>query len=904
MAFGNSLVDLHMKVFSKFVVKEVIPPMMISLVIFTFVFLMRTIIDLAEKLIEYQYTLSEIGRLLLFSIPAILGYVISMSLLLGIIVGLNRLSADSEVIAINSSGISSHSFLRPLMGIAVIACLVNAWLLAVAVPWANQEYGKIILDHSREVVSAEVRPRIFNEDFQGFIIYVNDVDEEDSSRWKQVFIFDQSDIDYPKAILALHADLLPRGEGGTLDLNMAVSHIYTFPRKEPGQPSAVSRAFNNTFHLIEEEGLEERREEEKDNRAKTIPELLSDIDHEENIMVFKAAVRNRDRNPQPLQVLMEVGDKVVAYTTIEIPQTRGEDRALEIPMRLPTGYEQRALKIKISQGGQKLFEQNFGIDDFAERHYSYAVARQIGNERSLELINSKLIRQKTNAYWIEIHKKFALPFTCIIFALLGLPLGLSSRRGGKAYGYVVGITIFILYWGLLTTGERLALYERVSPAVGIWMPNMIFGIAAILLLFLRRRAELRLPGLGTFLYRIKSQEPEQPDGEPRTAKPRQQRTSALSGTRADYEQVGYGFGFPLVLDRYLIKTFITMFVLVFVIVYAVFSLVSFIDINNDIQKNNVDQAIIIDYFQYVAPETIRWVIPISTLMGTMICFALLSKNSEVIAFKSSGVSIYRLSIPVVIMALLISVFAFINNDFLVPATAPRLAEIKGIIRNRPIQTTKDPRNRWVLGENKNRIYHFQLYDEDKRQIDELHIFDIEPESYELVRHIFVHQADWNGSAWEAREGWITTFSGTTRHPEEITATQSLPIPETPLYFGQEIKPSDQMNFAELADYIDNLEDYGFSTTRENFDLSWKLSFPFLPLVMTLLGLPFAFSTARRGGPLTGIFISIGLVIIFWGMMSLFRALGQTGLLPALLAAWAPNIAFLGVGVLLFFTLRS
>jgi LPS export ABC transporter permease LptG len=892
-----------MRVFSKFVIREVIPPMTASLVIFTFVFLMRTIADLAEKLIEYQYTLSEISLLLLYSIPAILGYVIPMSLLLGIIVGLNRLSADSEVIALNASGISSHTFLYPLVGIAVFAWLANTWLLTEAVPWSNQEYGGIILNHSREVVSAEVKPRIFNEDFPGFIIYVNDIDQQDSRRWMRVFIYDQSDNDYPKAILARHADLISRGEG-VLDLNMAVSHTYTFPRNEPGQPSAVSRAINNTFHLIEEEGLEERREDDKDNRAKTIPELLSDVDREENLLIFRAAVRNTDRDAESLKVSMDVGGKMIAEKAVEIPQmAHGGEMNLEVPLRLTAGYEQQPLVITISQGRQTLLKREFGIEDFADRRYSFPLERQIRGRRSFELINSKLIRQKTNAYWIEIHKKFALPFTCIIFALLGLPLGLSSRRGGKAYGYVVGITIFILYWGLLTTGERLALYERVSPALGIWLPNIIFGLAAIILLFFRRRAELRLPGLGQFLFRFRSidQEPQEL-AEAGTKTPR--KAASTSTCSVSDERLGRDFGFPLIIDRYLIKTFLMMFILVFAIVYAVFSLVSFIDINNDIQKNNVDQAILFDYFQFVAPETIRWVIPISALMGTMICFALLSKNAEVIAFKSSGVSIYRLSTPVVVMALLISVFAFFNNDFLIPATAPRLAEIKGIIRNRPIQTTRDPRNRWVLGEQKNRIYHFQLYDEDRRLIEELHVFDIDPESYELRRHIYVRQAAWNGAAWESANGWLTSFSGTTRTPEEITSTRALPIPETPVYFGQEIKPSDQMNYAELADYIDTLEDYGFSTTRENFDLNWKLSFPFLPLVMSLLGLPFAFSTARRGGPLTGIFISIGLVIVYWGMMSLFRALGQTGLLPALLAAWAPNIAFLGVGVLLFATLRS
>ena len=893
-----------MRVLSKLVIREVIPPMTIALAIFTFVFLMRTIADLAEKLIEYQYTLDEIGRLLVYSIPAILGYVIPMSLLLGVIVGLNRLSADSEVIAITSSGINTHSFLFPLMGIAVIAWMANTWILTEAVPWANEAYSEIILSHTREVVAAEVHPRVFNEDFPGFILYIHDVDKDNNRRWQNVFIYDQNDPDYPRTTLARHADLITRRGSGTVDLNMAVSHTYTFPRDEPGQPSAVSRAVNNTFHLVEKDDLESQDDSAKDNRAKTIDELLGDVVREENVIVFRASVFNRGNQPQNVDVEMSVAGETVASDSVSVPPSGSSEKALQIPLRLVAGYEKQPLTIRVKQNGREIISREFSVEEFADRLYSYAVELQTDGVGGLELRNSKLLRQKTNAYWIEIHKKFALPFTCIIFALLGLPMGLSSRRGGKAYGYVVGITIFILYWGLLTTGERMALYERLSPAMGIWLPNIIFGVAAIFLLFFRRRTEIKIPLLSAFLFRLRAADNEETPAGSDGVKPASPARHRHEHSVSD-EHLGRVIGFPLLVDRYMIRTFIKMFVLVFLTVYAVFSLVNFIDINNDIQKNNVDPAILIDYFQYVAPDTIRWVIPISTLMGTMICFALLSKSSEVIAFKSSGISIYRISIPIVVMALMISVFSFYNNDILIPSTASRLAEIKGVIRNRPVQTMRDPRNRWVLGENRNRIYHFQYYNEEERRIEELHIFDINPESYELSRHIFVREADWDDDeGWEANEGWITSFRGTTRNAVEIAPAQPLPIAELPTYFGQEIKPSDQMNYAELSNYIDTLDAYGFATTRETFDLHWKLSFPFLPLVMMLLGLPFAFTTARRGGALTGIFVSILFVIIYWGMMSLFRALGQSGLLPALMAAWAPNIAFLGVGALLFATLRS
>lgn len=174
----------------------------------------------------------------------------------------------------------------------------------------------------------------------------------------------------------------------------------------------------------------------------------------------------------------------------------------------------------------------------------------------------------------------------------------------------------------------------------------------------------------------------------------------------------------------------------------------------------------------------------------------------------------------------------------------------------------------------------------------------------LKRRIYCQKAVWNGEQWLSTRGWEITYNGARSVSKAIPENSPLPIPENPTYFGQELRPADQMSYSELEGYVDNLKEYGLSTTSEEFELYWKLSFPFLPLIMTLLGLPFAFTRVRKSGALTGVAISICMVIIYWGMMTLFKAMGETGYLPALLAAWAPNISFAGIGILMFSTLKS
>jgi LPS export ABC transporter permease LptG len=895
-----------MKVLSKYIIREITPPMSISLLIFTFVFLMKTIADLAERLIEYQYSLDEIGRLLIFSIPAILGYVIPMSLLLGIIVGLNRLSADSEIISMTSGGISSHSLITPLLTLAVIAWAVNTWLLNDAVPMANQAYRELVIEHSSDIMSSNVKPHLFNEDFPGLIIYINEIETiRQTPEWHDVFIFDNSDQDNPKAIMAKRAWI--EGEKRTLDLVIENFHSYTFPRKELGKPTPVVQGFTNTFHLIEGETIDARLQASRENRSKNLNELIEDFEKERNVVTLRTVARNSGQTPVKLRFKIEADGLETAEDVIDIPPTMGRDATFEKDVRLDDGYEDKKLKLTLRHGGDRILVNDFSLQDFTQDLLTYPVASDVEINDSTALANARLIRKKTNQYEVEIHKKFALPFACIIFAMLALPLGLSSRRGGRAYGYVVGITIFIIYWGILSTGENLALHERVSPALGIWAPNILFAALALLLL-VRRRVEVRIPLLSAFLYRVQAaEEPKEDKSIPSWKAPAKIPGAEAEGQESpDISNVGRGLRFPPIIDRYMGRTFLTMFFLVFVTVYAVFSLVQFIDINNDMQKNNVNPIILIDYFQFAAPDTIRWIIPISTLMGTMICFGILSKNAEVMAFKASGVSVYRIGLPVIVISLVISMISFYNHDYIIPATAPRLAEIKGTIRNRPVQTLRDPRNRWVLGEDRDRIYYFHKYDEQKQELNELHVFEIDTSDYSLLRRVYAPLATWEstGQQWISEDGWTIRYEGNRSIPQEIDATEILPIPEDTSYFGQEIRPSDQMSYGELSDYIDNLRTYGLPFTREIFDLHWKFSFPFLPLVMTLLGLPFAFRTARKGGALTGVFISISMVVVYWGMMSLFRALGQSGLMPALLAAWAPNLVFLCLGALLFAAVRS
>lgn len=894
-----------MKILSKLVIREILPPMIISLVVFLLMLLMQTIARLAEKIIVEQYALSDVGLLLLYSIPMLLGYVIPMSLLLGIILGLNRLSSDSEIISVLSGGVSTHSLMLPILLVATFAAIFNFWLLSEAVPWSTDSFTRIMLDHSSETINSEVQPRIFNENFPGFIIFVNEIDPE-TGIWNKAFIVDKNDPANPSSIFADRARLIKSDTTGSIDLSVGNFYNYSFSYNKPDEPSQVIQGGSTSFHIVEGKNLEARVTGPKSEDSMRISELLKEIGKRENVYIFKSSIRNRTGNDRTLNVGIVTPDGQKVSKDVVFQPDPANDQIYEVYLSLPKSYGNSPLNLELIYNNKLVYSKLFAPKDFPERQNHLNLAQDLSLDTSFNVITPKIERLRTNLYWINLHKKFAIPFTCFIFAFLALPLGLSSRRGGKAYGYIIGIITFVAFWGLLSVGETLAKADHISPALGVWMPNLFFGVIAILLFF-RRKVEVRLPALN-FLLRVRSNEDfisetlfnEEDDMEKKDKKLSRPDDRNREGKNV---KLGKFFSFPPILDRYIIKTFLTMFVLVFMVMYAVFSLVQYIDRSNEIQKNDVDPAIILDFFKYQAPETVQWIIPISTLMATMICFGILSKYLEVTAFKSSGVSIYRLSVPVIFMAVIMSILSFANQDFIVPKTSDDLARVKAIIENGPAQSL-DPNNRWIRAENKQGFYYFRKYDDATLTLHELDVFQlVEGENY-LKRRIYCQKATWDGSKWLVSRGWEITYNGASGTTKEIPENSPLPIPEDPKYFGQELRPAEQMSYAELEDYVDNLKEYGLSTTSEEFELYWKLSFPFLPLIMTLLGLPFAFTRVRKSGALTGVAISIGMVIIYWGMMTLFKAMGETGYLPALLAAWAPNISFAGIGILMFSNLKS
>jgi LPS export ABC transporter permease LptG/LPS export ABC transporter permease LptF len=498
------------------------------------------------------------------------------------------------------------------------------------------------------------------------------------------------------------------------------------------------------------------------------------------------------------------------------------------------------------------------------------------------------LREKTRdfrSHWVEIHKKFALPFVCFIFVLVGLPLGVTTRKGGRTSGFTISIAIILLYYILITAGEKLAMDGKVSPFLGMWGPNILLFLAGAYL-FLKSLKEAALFSWLVGFFRKWKKAPEEVRmGRPLHKLPR------------------IHLRFPNILDRYVVRKYLAIFAIIFSGLLSVFIIVTFFERIDNVYTHDKPLSLFLQYIWFRVPEFVSLILPIAALTTALLALGILTKFNEVTAMKACGISVYRLIFPVLFMALVVSVFSFALQERILPRANNKAEEIWNRINDYPPRSRSYINRHWVLGREKNRIYHYDFFDPGLSVFSRLSIFDIDLASWSLSGRTYAEKAYLKEDRLRLAEGWTRTFSGTLPAGFEVQTERELAGVETKSYFLKEWKEPLQMTYSELRKYTAEVEEMGFEASRFKVDLNTKISFPFVCLIMTLLGIPFAFSMGKRGA-LVGIGLGVVIAMVFWLAIGLFRSLGYVSFLGPFLAAWSPNLVFGLIGVYLLFRLRT
>jgi len=493
---------------------------------------------------------------------------------------------------------------------------------------------------------------------------------------------------------------------------------------------------------------------------------------------------------------------------------------------------------------------------------------------------------------IELQRRFSQPLACLLLALAGLPLGVSSRKPGKSAAFVTTVFLAFLYFMAQVSLIGLAKQGRIEPVVAAWAPNAAFALIGLALLL-----RLEAPGDADWIGNVRGKIADTFRGVSSRLRQRETvRSRRLEGA-APFRIL------PQVIDTYLLSTYffnLVFWLTSFVLLTQVFT---FFELLSDILRNNISMTRVATYHLFLTPKLIYDYTPISAMVAVLITFAVLSKQNEVTAFKACGVSLYRLALPLLLASLALSGALFAFDYYVAPEANLIQDGIRNEIKGRAVRSFLRPDRQWIYGKGA-RIFHYKYFDPAERVMAGVHIYEFDTKVFRLLRHIYAERAQWQPGigTWIFQNGWSRNVDKVSDYQTWQVTTFS-EVTETPEHFLPEEKQYKQLNFHQLADYISELGQSGFDTIRLRVQYHRKFSVPFFPFILAIIAVPFSFWVGNRGA-MAAIGASFVIAIAYLAVNQLFEQVGNLNQLPPAVAAWSPNVVFLLAGLYAMTRMRS
>jgi lipopolysaccharide export system permease protein len=370
------------KILHRYIFREILVPFALGLGVFTFVLLLARLLRLIELVVNRGIPATSVARIFLYLLPAFLEITVPMAMLLAILVAFGRLSADSEITALRSSGVSLYQLAPPVATFVVLVTLGTAALAWYGRPWGNRALRTTMWEIARSRATAGLKPQVFNDDFPGLIIYAEQIDAT-TDRLDHVLIADERDPLQSNTVFARSGYMISDVEHETVTLRLIDGSIHT-------TDTAAGASYQTDFRSY---------------------------DVNLDLRATFADARQRPDDPKELTI------------------------------------HQLAAAI-------------------AAKHAA-------GKPATAELV--------------EYHRKFSIPFACVVFGLIALPLGIQPGRAVRSRGFAVSLVVIFAYYALLSTGQGFAEQGRLPPVVGLWLPNLVLGSIGVVLLHRAGREQLRPP---------------------------------------------------------------------------------------------------------------------------------------------------------------------------------------------------------------------------------------------------------------------------------------------------------------------------------------------------------------------------------------------------------------------------
>jgi len=419
-----------------YTLREFLPPFLLSAAVFTFVMLLDKLLDLLDMIVGKGIPVRTVVEVFLLLLPSMVAVVVPMGVLAGVLMAVGRMESDLEITAMKASGVSIFAIMRPLMAAAVLLTGVMVTFNNYVLPDANHMAKNLLLDIGTMRPAARIVPGMFVDDIENYRIIVEEKD----------------DITGELSNVVIH-ERVPGSPGRTITARHG--------RMEPLSA--------NRFRLLLSDGQMHELAEDGSYRKLDFESYTVEVTRSEELV-------RQDREGRGDRELsaMQMSDMVDSLRT--------GIAALTDSIRLLG----RAPLLTILDGAP--MERRGGVfppPDSLDERTRYNLARndlaQIASEIRLLQDRRESMERSIGRFSVEIEKKYSIPFACIVFVLLGVPLGLSTRKGSAGMALGVSLLVILLYYLFLIAGEHLADRRMMPPFLSMWLPNIVLTAAGVML---------------------------------------------------------------------------------------------------------------------------------------------------------------------------------------------------------------------------------------------------------------------------------------------------------------------------------------------------------------------------------------------------------------------------------------
>ncbi len=359
----------------------------------------------------------------------------------------------------------------------------------------------------------------------------------------------------------------------------------------------------------------------------------------------------------------------------------------------------------------------------------------------------------------------------------------------------------------------------------------------------------------------------------------------------------------MLLKRYVLKTFSYFYLLAICGFIGAFLVGDFFERVDEFISKGTPLWEMVTYYLLKIPFIFFFMGPQAVLLATVLAIASLAKTNEITAMKACGISVTRIALPLVGASILIALGVLACNEYITPETSKKMNYIYYVkVHGRASYGMIENNKIWYKSQN-GFIWNIENYDHKNSILLGVGIFSVK-DGETIEKRIDAEKAVWIDNRWEFQNGSIRTFDADGLESTEFFDTKYFLVPETPSNFEVKKVRPEEMSIKNMYEEIVERAAQGKDVTGKWVDLNYKLSYPFIGIVMALIAIPLSLRTSRNGGVLFSVAMNLAMGVSFSFIYAMFVSLGRSGTFSPVLATWGPITLFTAVGFYMLLTIDS